>query len=431
MAKKLTRSRRQRRPPDAEAGADAMPISGDASAGKVTAVSLPPHLVDCIPWYLSAVDSARLAAVCKSWSVIAARRLADPAPHLFAFRSTSTHRRGDIITAVPAAGEFASSRHVAPAHPELRRVTRRTGCLGATAGGRLVLANTRRTVLFNPVTGTFRRIKKFPGKPLPHRVSPMPVVPLAGDSFFHAGRNKVGVWHAEDDTWTARHIDYAESLRMAVLCGVGVFALDTEGYVFMIDLTTFYATKVPVPSLLDKDHTALTGAVEKGYLVEAAGEVFFVWPLFTTSRVRAKHRDFDPELFVFSDDEDDDGEDDDYFFDDVTRLSGFDVYRLDISGMRWVGVDRLGGDVALFVSRWSSFSVRASEKGCVSNCVYFVCDEGAGNTWGAFSLGERSMLFEHDIGAGGSYKERLWFYPSLKEPGQEDVGRRLDEIGYI
>ncbi|RCV32156.1 hypothetical protein SETIT_6G235300v2 [Setaria italica] len=282
----------------------------------------------------------------------------------------------------------------------------------------------RGSVLFNPVTGTFRRIKKFPGEP--HPASPVPVVPLGvgGDSFFHAGRNEVGVWRAEDDKWTVRHVGYAVSLRMAALCGGSVYALDTEGYTFKIELPSLYATKVAAPSLRDKHHTALAGAVEKGYLVEAGGKILFVWPLYTTSRVRGK-RDFDPELF---DSDDDDGEDD-YFFDDVTTLSGFDVYRLDMEEMRWVE-DRLAGDVALFVSRWSSFSVRASEKGCVSNRVYFVCDEGAGNTWGAFSLAERRMLFEHAIGAG-IYKERLWFYLSPKEPDQEDMDRRLDEIGYI
>lgn len=203
---------------------------------------------------------------------------------------------------------------------------------------------------------------------------------------------------------------------MAALCGDSVYALDAMGCVFKIELPSFQATELDVPSLRDKYHTALAGAVDKGYLVEAGGEVLFVWPLFTTSRVRGKR-----ELF------DDDGEDDDYFFDDVTRLCGFDVYKLDMEEMRWVEEDRLAGDdVALFVSRWSSFSVRASEKGCVSNCVYFVCDEGPGNTWGAFSLGERTMLFDHAIGAA-SYR----FYPCPKEPGLEEMNRRLHEIGYL
>ncbi|OEL31251.1 hypothetical protein BAE44_0007732 [Dichanthelium oligosanthes] len=154
--------------PDADA--DATPISGEhaARAGREEAgseasgedaVSLPAHLVDGILCYLSPLESARVATVCKSWAGIVSHRLADPAPHLFAFRSTATHRRGEII-AVPRGGEPAvSSRHggarVTPAHRALQRVTRKTECLGATASGRLVLANSRCTVLFNPVTGTF------------------------------------------------------------------------------------------------------------------------------------------------------------------------------------------------------------------------------------------------------------------------------------
>ncbi|RLM60198.1 hypothetical protein C2845_PM14G20070 [Panicum miliaceum] len=417
MAKRKTRSRRQQRLPDVDA--NAMPISGEHAGREQTGcevpgegtVSLPLHLLDDILWHLSALESARFAAVCKSWAGIASRRLADPAPHLFAFRSTAAHRRGEII-AVPLGGESDSSRHgrarATPAHRALQRVTRKTECLGATASGRLVLANSRRTVLFNPVTGTFRRIKKVPGVSYDsYAVNPMPVVPLGGDSFFHAGGSQVGIWRAEDDRWTVQHVDIrpAESLRMAVLCGDSLYVMDNNGYVYKIKLPTLHTTEVAVRNLSYKYHTALAGAaIEKGYLVEAGGEVLFVWPLYTTSRVRGK-RDFDPELFASDDDDDDDGEDDDYF-DDVTTLSGFDVYKLDMEQMQWVEKDRLAGDVALFVSRRSSFSVRASEKGCVSNCVYFVCDEGAGNTWGAFSLGERRMLFEHAIGAA-SYRERL------------------------
>ncbi|KAF8653901.1 hypothetical protein HU200_062037 [Digitaria exilis] len=431
MSKK-TRSQRQQKGPDADATPIRTEETGSEASGK-DVVYLPPHLVDGgILWYLSALESARFANVCKPWSHIVARRLADPSPHLFAFRSTATHRRGEVI-AVPLGS--SSSRHVdaraTPAHVAVRRVTRRTECVGATASGRLVLANSRRTVLFNPVTGTFHRINKVTGLSYNYyTVKPMPVVPLAGDdSFFLASGDsgKVGIWSAADGKWTVGHVEHAESFRMAALCGDSVYAMDAMGSVFKVELPSFHATELAVPSLRDEHHMA----VEKGYLVEAGGEVLFVCPLFTTTRVRGK-RDFDPELFSSGEDDGGEEDDDDYFFDDVARLSGFEVYRLDMAEeMRWVKEDRLAGDdVALFVSRWSSFSVRASEKGCVSNCIYFVCDEGAGNTWGAFSLGERTMLFEHAIG-DGSYKERLWFYPNPKEPGIEDMNRRLDEIGYI
>ncbi|KAF8753047.1 hypothetical protein HU200_011697 [Digitaria exilis] len=394
-----TRSRRQQKGPDADA--DATPIrteeTGSEASGK-DVVYLPPHLVDGgILWYLSALEYARFANVCKPWSHIVARRLADPSPHLFAFRSTATHRRAEVI-AVPLGS--SSSRHVdaraTPAHVAVRRVTRRTECVGATASGRLVLANSRRTVLFNPVTGTFRRINKVPGLSYNYyTVNPMPVVPLAGDddSFFLASGDsgKVGIWCAADGKWTVGHVDHAESFRMAALCGDSVYALDAMGSVFKVELPSFHATELAVPSLRDEHHMA----VEKGYLVEAGGEVLFVWPLFTITRVRGKRDCFDPELFGSDEDDGGEEEDDDYFFDDVARLSGFEVYRLDMAEeMRWVKEDRLAGDdVALFVSRWSSFSVRASEKGCVSNCVYFVCDEGGGATLGAPSRWERGRCF--------------------------------------
>ncbi|RLN05339.1 uncharacterized protein C2845_PM13G24630 [Panicum miliaceum] len=184
MAKKKTRSRRQQRLPFVVA--NAMPISGERAGREQTGsevpgkgtVSLPLHLVDGILWHLSPLESARFASVCKSWAGIASRRLADPAPHLFAFRSTIAHRRGEII-AVPLGGESDPSCHVrartTPCHPALQRVTRKTECLGATASGRLVLANSRRTVL-----GTSRRIKKVPGMGLRMQIAP-PMGSVPGD----------------------------------------------------------------------------------------------------------------------------------------------------------------------------------------------------------------------------------------------------------
>ena len=446
MAKRKTRSRRQQqRLPGVDA--NAMPISGEHAGREQTqtgsevpaegTVSLPLHLIDDILWHLSALECARLAAVCKSWACIASRRLADPAPHLFAFRSTATHRRGEVI-AVPLGGGSDPSLHAGarptPAHRALRKVTHNTECAGATASGRLVLFSSRRTVLFNPVTGTSRWISKVPGVSYAsYAVHPMPVVPLGGDSFFHAGRNHVGIWRPEEDTWTVQHVGPhagSRALRMAVLCAGSLYAMDADGYVLKVELPSLHTAGVAVRSLRYKYREALAGAaIDKGYLVEAGGEVLFVWPLYTytTTRVRGKRRDLDSEFSSSSDDDDGDREDDDdYFFDDVTAtLNGFDVYRLDMEEMQWVEEDGLAGDVALFVSRRSSFSVPASEKGCVSNCVYFVCDEGAGNTWGAFSLGERRMLFENAIGAAG-YRERLWFYPGSKEPGLEDMAVLVD-----
>ncbi|KAL6644417.1 hypothetical protein ACP70R_016025 [Stipagrostis hirtigluma subsp. patula] len=448
-----TRARRRRRRPAAEGDATPSRRGGEHAArpgGEETdgdaagkgAIFLPPDLADGVVRHLGALESASFAAVCRSWAAIVSRKLADPAPHLLAFQPARAHRRGVIIPVPLDGGDAAARRRASPTPAlSLRRVTHETQCVGATATGRLVLVSGLRTTLLNPLTGASRRIKKFSGYSTHRqrwvywqRRQTVPVVPIGGDSFFHVGVEEVGIWRAEDDEWTARRAEYADSVLMAVLCGDSVYALGTQGFVLRIAMPTLHATPLAVPSLRvrDKNHTALDGSLSKGYLVEAGGEVFFVWPLFSTTEatrdkgyvVGARYRhqgrgDF-VVRFVRSKV---DGE-------VVTTLCGFEVYRLDMAEMRWVEQEGLPGDVALFVSRWSSFPVRASEKGCVSNCVYFVCDEGEGNTWGAFSLGERRMLFEHAIGPG-SYKERLWFYPRTRDPGLDDLERRLEEIGYL
>jgi hypothetical protein len=429
MAKKMKARRQQRRPgvpimlEETKGGVvvreEEEQDGGDAS-GKAAAL-LPRHLIDEMVWYLGTLESARLAVVCKSWAATVSLRLSNPAPHIFAFRATATHRRGVIIEAPRVAGSSRLRASTTPAHRLLGRVTRRTSCLGATAGGRLVLANTSRTVLFNPVSGTFRRVKKFPAA---ERGNEMPVVPLGGgDAFFHARWDRVGFWRPEDDEWRVKRVGYAESLRMAALCGGSVFALDAEGYVFRFALPTLDVTKLAsVPILVDHYPSAFGGGgVGKGYLVEADGAVHFVWPVLGTRRVA--RRDVDPDDLLDSDGDFD--EDDDYLYEDARTVRGFEVYRLDVAEARWVELQSLAADRALFVSRWSSFSVRASEKGCAGNCVYFVCDEGDGKTWGAFSLAEGRILFEHDIGTG-SYKERLWFYPRPRD----DMDSIADCIDY-
>lgn len=96
------------------------------------------------------------------------------------------------------------------------------------------------------------------------------------------------------------------------------------------------------------------------------------------------------------------------------------MYRLDVEGARWVKVERLAGDQALFVSEQSSFTVRASETpGCMSNCIYFVGEvhECCYVTWGVYSMEERKVLFQRPVGGSpGKYDAARWFLPGVMVP---------------
>uniref|UniRef100_A0A8R7QNQ8 KIB1-4 beta-propeller domain-containing protein n=1 Tax=Triticum urartu TaxID=4572 RepID=A0A8R7QNQ8_TRIUA len=102
---------------------------------------------------------------------------------------------------------------------------------------------------------------------------------------------------------------------------------------------------------------------------------------------------------------------------DLYTITGFEVYRLDVEEARWIKVERLAADRALFVSEQSSFTVRASEiPGCMSNCIYFVgeVDYYSWVTWGVYSMEERKVLFQQPVGGSpGMYEAARWFLPAV------------------
>lgn len=134
-------------------------------------------------------------------------------------------------------------------------------------------------------------------------------------------------------------------------------------------------------------------------MVECHGEVLFVRKLVSVREITAPfcaHTEF-------------------------ADVVGFEVYRLDVAELRWEKVERLAGGEAIFVSPESAFAVTAAEAGCMGNCVYFVgekrccfeCGVYGGSTWGAYSMEDRRVLFEHALASKGGRAEALWFLPSV------------------
>ncbi|CAN6278231.1 unnamed protein product [Urochloa humidicola] len=171
--------------------------------------------------------------------------------------------------------------------------------------------------------------------------------------------------------------------------------------------------KLPVASLADHfvspPHGGGGGSLAgEGHLLECGGEVFFVRKLLAVREIPAPfcaHAEF-------------------------VAVAGFEVYRLDVAARRWEKVERLppaGGATAIFVSPESAFAVRASETATAAgrvmmgNCVYFVgesrcclaCGVYGGSTWGAYSMEDREVLFEHAVESRGGRTEALWFLPNV------------------
>lgn len=124
------------------------------------------------------------------------------------------------------------------------------------------------------------------------------------------------------------------------------------------------------------------------HLLQSEGEIMFVGPVLAPDEPRCPN-----------------------------TIGGFEVYKLDLGGPRWVKVERLADDRALFVSEQSSFAVRASETPrCRANCIYFVSEldehSYSHNIWGVYSMEEQKVLFQRPIGGSqGKYKAARWFIP--------------------
>ncbi|XBH60332.1 hypothetical protein VPH35_114945 [Triticum aestivum] len=377
----------------------------DAVSGTIG--DLPYHLteriLDCISLPL---ESVRLATICKSWAATVSERLARRTPHMFALEVSNEDRHPLLFPRQPEKehhcgaifslpiDEEGSPSPVAPARlPSMVRALKEGMNLsGALPCGLLSFADDHRIVLVNPVTGAFQSEMYAPFE------MPQSTVRAA------AGTNAVFVsdysdssvslfWCTETEEWSEQKLILSEEFEsiylMAYIDGL-FYALEFMGCTYTVDTRVpppWHLTRLHAPSILEQ-YSPICGYQFLWYchLLESEGSVLFVGPVLAPKEPGCPD-----------------------------TIGGFEVYRLDIKAARWVKVERLADDRALFVSEQSSFTVHALEvPGCISNCIYFVdeVDEDSCATWGVDSMEERKVLFQHPVGGSpGKYDVARWFLP--------------------
>uniref|UniRef100_A0A453MWE0 F-box domain-containing protein n=1 Tax=Aegilops tauschii subsp. strangulata TaxID=200361 RepID=A0A453MWE0_AEGTS len=380
---------------------------GDAASGTIGAH--PIHLIEKILGYFSPLDSVRLAVVCKSWAAAVSERLARPTPHLFALKLANVHsqspfrfmlppeeerRHRGAIYSLPV-NEEGSPSLVAPARlPSAVRDPKGMNfkLSGALPCGLLSFAVGNRVFLVNPLTGAFQSDMYAPfGTGAKVRT-----VAGANAIFDHdySERNVLLSWCTEE--WRQRKLlsqEFKNIYLMAYADGV-FYALEFRGCAYSVDTRVpppWRLKKLRAPSILEQ-YTLIRGRfLCYSHLLESEGSVLFVGPVLAPRQPTCRD-----------------------------TIGGFEVYRLDVEVSRWVKVERLAAERALFVSEQSSFTVRASEvPGCMSNCIYFVgeVDEYSYVTWGVYSMEERKVLFQRPVGGSwGRYAAARWFLPAVVIP---------------
>ncbi|CAN6243869.1 unnamed protein product [Urochloa humidicola] len=415
----------------ADAAAMSSSHAGDAISGNLMSggggglAELPLHLTEKILYHISPLATARLATVCKPWAAIASERLARPVPHLFVSLSPDikSDRRGVVVSVSLDLDDTAAGHPPAAVIPSRVRLADTNGlrCVGALPSGRLAFANfcwcETTVLLVNPITGARRSVHV-------DRLRQINPVLAAGcdDSFISVSNGgELLIWRrttggAGGEEWlklTAEaggHRTYA--FVSVANCKGCFYMMDWEGYVFTIDAAAappLRVEKLTAASLFEQFSLAPpcpSAAAAMGHLVECDGEVLFV------RRVLAASKEEDHGVMAFCD----------HDVDELPSVVGFEVYRLDVKGRRWMEVKKLAGDRALFVSQGSSFAVRSSEtEGCRSNCIYFLdekrycglCNRDDGNTWGVYSMEHRQVLFKHAVTGEGACSSAIWFLPRV------------------
>ncbi|XP_037468057.1 uncharacterized protein LOC119340261 [Triticum dicoccoides] len=368
---------------------------GDAASGTIG--SLPFHLTEKILGCISPLESVRFAAVCRSWAEIISERLARPTPHLFALEVLDEGLRGAIFSIPIDDGGEDSPAPVVPARlPSTVSDAKHFELCGVLPSGRISFAYKSSLVLVNPATGAVRGIQTYA-----HRIM-YPTEPMfcsGAEAFFIGqsfGRN-FSLWWCTEGEWSERKLLLPEDLKCAddidlVAYSDGVFyAMQIFGSTYTIDTRApmpWRLTRLSVPSIREQLGDRF---IRNFHLLESEGEVMFVVRVLATQEPAYSN-----------------------------SFGGYEVYRLDVEGARWVKVERLAGDRALFVSGESSFAVRASETpGCMSNCIYFVVEvyECCYVTWGVYSMEERKVLFQRHVGGSpGKYDAARWFLPGVMVP---------------
>ncbi|CAL4970085.1 unnamed protein product [Urochloa decumbens] len=349
------------------------------------------------------------------------------APHLLVtevFYTPPSHnpcafnRRGAIIS-VPLDGDVVTAARYtsAPIRRRGRLADLHRRCmsfLGAAPRGRLAFAGSRGVFLVNPVTDALQGFYTM-------GYCQNAVLAAGGGCGIFVSLGAVlappALWRLDDcgKRWSecplAATGEQTGDVVAAVSSGKGCFyyLLHEDGSVSRVDAgepPPLRMEKLPVASLVDHFVSPPRGEslAREGHLLECDGEVLFVRKLLAVKEIAAPfctHAEF-------------------------VAVAGFEVYRMDVAARRWEKVERLpgGGDTAIFVNPESAFAVRASDTtaaagGMMGNCVYFVgesrccftCGVYGGSTWGAYSMGDREVLFEHAVESRGGRTEALWFLP--------------------
>ncbi|KAM3207595.1 hypothetical protein ACQJBY_062690 [Aegilops geniculata] len=369
---------------------------GDAASGTIG--DLPFHLTERILRCISPLESVRLATVCRSWAATISERLARPTPHLFALEVLHEHPRGAIFPVPVDDNEEGSPAPFIPARlPAMGRRVEYFELCGASSSGNLSFVNGSLVLLFNPVTGASRSVEISASI-----ARTGPKFCTGAEAFFITEfRRGVSLWWWCADEWSERKLLLPEgfeiyhAIALSAYSNGVLYALEFSGLVYTMDTRAplpWGLTRLRAPSIL-KQYSPIVGYpfIRNCHLLESEGEVMFVGPVFATKEPGCPK-----------------------------SIRGFEVYRLDVDGERWVKVERLAGERALFVSDQSSFAVNASETpGCRSNCIYFVgdLDESSFSTWGVYSMEERKVLFQRPVGGSpGKYKAARWFFPGVVMP---------------
>ncbi|KAI4978987.1 hypothetical protein ZWY2020_015740 [Hordeum vulgare] len=363
-----------------------------------TIADLPLDILEKIFGYIIPLESVRLAAVCKSWAAAVSERLARPTPHLFALEVSTDdrhwfqlrppnkeHHRWAIFS-LPVEEEDWPSPVATASLPSVVRHPKGMKLSGALPCGRLSFAADNRVVLVNPITGDASQSKMYAPFGAGDKVR---TVAGANAIFDHDySERSVSLIFSCAEGWSKRKLlseEFKTIYQMVYTDGV-LYALEFRGCTYTADTRApppWRLKKLRAPSILEQ-YTPISGnrILRYTHLLESDGSVLFVGP---------------------------------------NTIRGFEVFRLDVEGARWVKVERLPADRTLFVSEQSSFTVRASEvRGCMSNCIYFVSDAGYYSscaTWGVYSMEERKVLFKHPVGGSpGKYDAARWYLPAVVIP---------------
>ncbi|TVU32636.1 hypothetical protein EJB05_24377, partial [Eragrostis curvula] len=388
--------------------------------GVPESAELPLDMIEKILHCINPLESARLPFVCKSWAAIVSPRLVSYSlvPHLLVTEmvprppgpsDTGFYRRGYMVS-VPLDGSARlPSPAIIAAPKELERLITRCGAklIGATPGGRLALAMSRRVIFINPITDESKTLDVTSVPDCTGLASDSGDTVLSQEYQIYRGMTTTLYWRkqgSEEWSWRMWTTGRNEAYRISSLANCSGFVYVLYRDRSMAKISTNASRSIVIKDInysrpwRREDDDPRTS---RDYLLESDGEVLFVRQLLAQK----------PNMCPVD-------------YHRLYQTVGFEVYQLDEIRRRWVKVEMLDGDRALFVSAKSSFSLRASQTaGCRSNCIYFVGEshragscrdrEDCMSTWGVYSMKEGKVLFEHAVVVTERRTVARWFRPNV------------------